>query len=177
VPSWERISRRIRVPLGFLFAIIYVWLSRPTLVSTVAGSTFVVLGLTIRALASGFVRKNEELTTSGPYAYTRNPLYFGSIILAAGFALAGRNIWIALCLVLFFLLIYIPVIRAEEEFLRARFPEFEDYARRVPRLLPGVGVKGESASFSWELYRKHREYNAALGSAAMIAVLLSKVLW
>ena len=173
--SGERIARRIRVPLGFLLAIIYVWLARPTLLSILTGSVLVVVGLIIRALAAGYVRKNEELTTAGPYAYTRNPLYFGSIMLAAGFAIAGRSICIALCLVLFFVMIYIPVIRAEEEFLRTRFPGFEDYVRRVPRLLPRLSAQTGGTSFSWELYQKHREYNAAMGSAAIIAILLTKV--
>jgi protein-S-isoprenylcysteine O-methyltransferase Ste14 len=177
VPSWERIARRTRVPLGFLFAVFYVWLSRPSLVSILTGSVLVVIGLIIRALASGYVRKNEELTTSGPYAYSRNPLYLGSVILAAGFAIAGRNIWISVCLVLFFLLIYVPVIRAEEEFLRVRFPEFEDYARRVPRLLPRLSAQPGGTSFSWALYRKHREHNAALGSMIMMTILVARVLW
>ena len=176
--SWERIARRIRVPLGFLFAFIYIWLSRPSFVSILTGSVLIVLGLIIRALASGYVRKNEELTTSGPYAYTRNPLYLGSIILAVGFAIAGRSLWISSFLVLFFLLIYVPVIRAEEEFLRARFPEFEDYARRVPRFLPRLSAQAGRASFSWALYRTHGEYNAVLGSAIVLSILLAKIfLW
>ena len=88
-----------------------------------------ITGLLIRALASGHVQKNEELATSGPYAYTRNPLYLGSLIMAGGFALASRS-WIVVAIaVLMLLAIYIPVIRSEEEFLRARFPEFEDYCR------------------------------------------------
>jgi protein-S-isoprenylcysteine O-methyltransferase Ste14 len=175
VPSWERIARRTRVPLGFLLAIIYVWLARPSLPSILTGGVLVIVGLIIRALAAGYIRKNEELTTSGPYAYTRNPLYFGSVTLATGFAIAGRNIWITVCLVLFFLLIYVPVIRAEEEFLRGRFSEFEDYAGRVPRLLPRPSAQSGGTSFSWELYQKHREYNAAMGSAALIAILLAKM--
>jgi protein-S-isoprenylcysteine O-methyltransferase Ste14 len=178
VISWERIARRIRVPLGFLFALIYVWLSHPTVVSILASSVLVVLGLIVRALASGYVRKNEELTTDGPYAYTRNPLYLGSMILALGFAIAGRSIWIAVCLAVFFLLIYIPVIRAEEAHLREHFPEFDNYARQVPRLLPRLrAARSKTGNFSWELYRKHREHNATLGSLAMLAILLTKMLW
>jgi protein-S-isoprenylcysteine O-methyltransferase Ste14 len=178
VISWEKFARRVRVPLGFLFALIYVWLSQPTVGSILAGSVLVVLGLFVRALASGFVRKNEELTTDGPYSYTRNPLYLGSIILALGFAIAGRSIWITLCLAMFFLLIYIPVIRAEEAHLREHFPEFDNYARQVPRLLPRWrAARSKMRNFSWELYRKHREHNAILGSLAMLAVLLTKMLW
>jgi len=178
VSSWEKVARRIRVPLGFLFALLYVWLSRPTMPSILTGSLLVTLGLIVRALASGYLRKNEELATSGPYAYTRNPLYLGSIILAAGFAIAGRSIWIAVCLAAFFILIYIPVILSEEASLREHFHNFEDYASEVPRLLPRLrGSVNIPGSFSWDLYRKHREYNAALGSVLLIMVLLTKVLW
>jgi protein-S-isoprenylcysteine O-methyltransferase Ste14 len=142
------------------------------------GSALVVAGLVVRALASGHVKKNEVLTTTGPYAYTRNPLYFGSFILASGFVIGSRSWWMALLLVIFFFAIYIPVIKAEEEFLRARFPEFGEYERNVPRLFPRLRPSVSSAnSFSWHLYWKHREYNAALGAVLLIAVLLVKTFW
>lgn len=177
--SWSAVAQKVRVPLGFAFAVLYLWLAKPNSASLLAGSCFVVLGLLVRALASGHVTKNERLTTSGPYAYTRNPLYLGSIILAAGFVLASRSWWIAGMAVLFFVVIYVPVIRAEEAFLRLRFPEFDDYALRVPRLVPRLGpaVHGEGA-FSWELYRKHHEYHALLGAAAIVmALVLKGLLW
>ncbi len=178
MPSWQRIARRIRVPLGFLFAGAYIWLARPTFSSIVVGSLIALLGLTVRALASGHVKKNEVLTVSGPYAYSRNPLYLGSIILAAGFAVAARSWWIALIATGIFFVIYAPVIRSEEDFLRARFPEFEGYSRNVPRLFPRIRPYRSSLnSFSWHLYWKHREYNAALGLFLMIAVLLVKTIW
>ena len=121
-------------------------------------------GLAIRGFASGHVRKNETLTTTGPYAYTRNPLYFGSLVLAIGFVLASRSWWIAALVVLLFFAIYLPVIRSEEDFLRSKFPEFTEYERNVPRLFPRLRPSVSSAnSFSWHLYWKHREYNAALG--------------
>lgn len=176
--SWQQIARRIRVPLGFAFAALYVWLAHPTWRSIVLGSSIAVAGLIIRALASGHVRKNEQLTTSGPYAYSRNPLYLGSIIVAAGFTLASRSWIIAAIAAAMLVLIYIPVIRSEEEFLRAHFPEFNDYCRNVPRLFPRLKLsQGSAGSFSAHLYWKHREYNAAVGAAAIIAVLVIKVLW
>src|SRR2546430_10075303 len=132
--EWSRIARRIRVPLGFLFAVIYLWLARPTWRSIALGSVVIIPGLLIRALASGHVRKNEALATSGPYAYTRNPLYLGSLLVGAGFSVAARSWWIGAALVVMFFAIYIPVIRDEEAFLRHQFPEFDEYARRVPRL-------------------------------------------
>src|SRR5512140_374907 len=156
VASWQKIARRIRVPLGFLFAAVYVWLARPTWRSIVLGTSIAVVGLIIRALASGHVRKNEELTTTGPYAYTRNPLYMGSLIIAFGFTLASRSWIIAGIGTAMLLIIYIPVIRSEEEFLRARFPEFAEYCSNVPRLLPRIrAIQGSTGSFSAHLYWKH----------------------
>ncbi len=96
----------------------------------------IVPGLLIRALASGHVRKNESLAISGPYAYTRNPLYLGSLLIGLGFAVAARSCWVGVALVVMFVAIYVPVIRDEEAFLRKTFPDFEEYARRVPRILP-----------------------------------------
>ena len=150
--SWSRIARRIRVPLGFALAALYLWLAKPTLMSLLIGLALVVPGIVVRALASGHVQKNEQLTTSGPYAYTRNPLYLGSLILATGFALAARSWWMAAAMAVFFLAIYLPVIRSEETFLRERFAEFAEYARHVPRLLPRLTPFGNGKSeFSRDL--------------------------
>jgi protein-S-isoprenylcysteine O-methyltransferase Ste14 len=178
--EWSKIARRIRVPLGFIFAVFYFWLARPTWRSIIFGAIVVVPGLLIRALASGHVRKNESLATSGPYAYTRNPLYLGSLLMGVGFAVAARSWWVGIALVVMFLAIYMPVIRDEEAFLRTKFPEFDEYARRVPRMMPRLTAyaddnnKGQSG-FSLGLYLKHREYNALLGAAAMTVALLFKL--
>ena len=141
-------------------------------------SLLIIPGLAIRALASGHVQKNERLTMTGPYAYTRNPLYLGSLILAVGFAIGARNWWIGAGLVSIFLAIYVPVIRGEEAFLRGRFPEFSEYASRVPRLLPRLSsLSSKGGTFSWDLYWKHREYNATLGAIAMMAALAARMAW
>lgn len=176
--KWNSIARRIRVPMGFAFAAIYIWLANPSGPSILAGAVLVIAGLLIRASASGHVKKNEELTTSGLYAYTRNPLYLGSIVLAIGFVVAARSWWIAGIAAAFFLAVYIPVIRGEEAFLREKFAEYDAYARSVPRLLPRLRrVKAEGASFSSSLYKKHREYNALIGAAVLMAILLAKLFW
>lgn len=177
--GWSRVARRIRVPLGFGFVVLYFWLARPSWQSIALGSALIAPGLLIRALASGHVRKNEQLTTSGPYAHTRNPLYLGSLLIGIGFAIASRSLWIAVALVVMFVAIYVPVIRDEERFLRGKFPEFVEYARRVPRMLPRIGparIGQERGEFSFDLYLKHREWNALLGAAAMIAILILEVL-
>jgi protein-S-isoprenylcysteine O-methyltransferase Ste14 len=174
--SWERVARRIRVPLGFAFVAVYLVLARPLVPTLLVGCCFIILGLTIRGVASGHLQKNEELATSGPYAHTRNPLYLGSLAIAIGFALAARNLYIAVLLVILFFTIYLPVIRSEEEFLAAKFPNYTDYAKQVPRFLPRLmaGPRQEW-NFSWDLYWKHREYNATLGSVAIVAALLFKM--
>ena len=183
---WNRIARRIRVPLGFAFAIVFLWLARPSLVFLTTSLVLVVSGLLLRGYASGYVKKNAELTTTGPYAHTRNPLYLGSMMIAFGFALAARSLWIAAILVVLFAAIYIPVIRAEEQYLRSTFPEFDAYAAQVPRLLPRLIAAGPARStaqniarnpgvFSGELYRRHREYNALLGALCMYAALILKM--
>ena len=176
--DWGQVARRIRVPLGFAFAILYMWLAKPTVKFLLAGLLITIPGILLRALASGHVQKNEALATSGPYAHTRNPLYLGSLIIAVGFVVAARNWWIAEAMVIFFVAVYVPVIRGEENYLRARFPEFEKYEKEVPRLLPRLtSGGGEKGSFSWELYKKHHEYNAVLGAFAITIVLVVKLFW
>ena len=173
--EWSRVARRIRVPLGFAFALLYFWLARPTWPSLALGSILIVPGLLTRALASGHVRKNEALATSGPYAYTRNPLYLGSLLIGIGFAAAARSWWVGVILVVMFFAIYLPVIRSEEAFLRETFPEFDDYAKRVPRMFPRLTPASSEGDggFSMELYMKHREWNALLGALAMLAALIA----
>jgi protein-S-isoprenylcysteine O-methyltransferase Ste14 len=178
--GWSRVARRIRVPMGFLFAAFYLWRARPSVPSLAWSLLLVVPGLALRAYASGCVKKNAELAVTGPYAYTRNPLYLGSMMIAFGFAAASRSLSITALMAALFAAVYVPTIREEEQFLRAAFPGFDAYARCVPRLLPrltparmaGAGAAG----FSLQLYRRHREYNACLGAGAIYAVLLAGLL-
>jgi protein-S-isoprenylcysteine O-methyltransferase Ste14 len=177
---WQRIARRIRVPLGFVTAALYLfelW-RRPPQPAAIAWSLLLVIpGLWLRGYASGYVKKNRELTQTGPYAYTRNPLYLGSILIAAGFAVALMSWPVAAMLAAMFLIIYVPVIASEERFLRSTFSDFDAYCRRVPRLIPrltsGVGqTEVSSGKFSFDLYLRHREYNAAIGAALLYVSLL-----
>lgn len=179
--AWNRIARRIRVPLGFAFAVVFLWLARPTPLFLGASLVLVAPGLLLRGYASGYVRKNAELTVTGPYARTRNPLYLGSMLIAFGFAMAARSVWIAVALALLFAAIYIPVIRSEEEYLRSIFPDFDAYAATVPRLLPRMAAARSpgvaAGAFSGALYRKHREYNAFIGTVALYAALILKLVF
>jgi protein-S-isoprenylcysteine O-methyltransferase Ste14 len=174
--SWARVARRIRVPLGFIFAVVYVLLARPTRTSLIAGALVLLPGLVLRGLASGHVQKDKQLTTSGPYAYTRNPLYLGSLMLAAGFAIAARSGWIVVIMLLMFAVIYVPVIAGEECYLRQAFPDYDDYARQVPRIFPRLTPYGsQQSAYSAARYWKHREYQASIGCAVVIVALVIKL--
>ncbi len=186
---WQKVARRIRVPLGFVAALLYLWelvRHRPQ-PAPIAWSLLLVLpGLWLRSYAAGYVKKNRELTVTGPYAHTRNPLYLGSMLMAAGFAVALMSWPFALVLVIGFTVIYVPVIASEEAFLRATFPEFGEYCQHVPRLLPRLtpgrlsdrtaNPSPDAGSFSFALYRRHREYNSAIGAALLYFSLLLGIL-
>ncbi len=176
--AWSRTARRIRVPLGFAFAAFYLWRAKPTWPFLLLGAAIALLGILLRAIASGHVEKNRVLAMTGPYAYVRNPLYLGSIVIGVGFGVAARDLWVFVAIILLFAVVYVPVIRSEETFLRGQFREYDDYARRVPGLLPHTLLFRQIMSgFSRELYFKHREYNSLLGAAAVLAALVVKILW
>lgn len=178
----EYVLRRARVPLGFAFAAAFLIFARPSIASLARSLALVVPGLLLRGYAAGYVKKNSELTTTGPYARTRNPLYLGSFLAALGFVAASRSAVLVAVFVVLFFAIYLPVIRSEEGFLRGVFPAFDAYLRQVPRLFPSFRVSrraqgGDGAgSFSVALYRRHREYNASIGAAAVAGALLL-LLW
>ena len=180
---WQQVARRIRVPLGFLTAAVFLVFARPCGRSLLLSLLMVGPGLWLRGYAAGYVRKNAELTRTGPYAYTRNPLYLGSVLLAFGFAVAAGRWVFGLVLVALFLLIYWPTIKSEEAYLRSVFPAFDVYAARVPRLLPRFsparfpGEEAGAGSFGWGQYRHHREYNALIGVLAIYAALGLRMLF
>jgi len=172
--------------MGFVFAAVFLWLARPNWQTMLASLVLVAPGLWLRAYASGYVKKNAELTVTGPYAYTRNPLYLGSMLIAFGFAAAAWSWIIFLALVALFAVIYIPTIQSEETYLRANFAGFDAYANAVPRLLPRLTAarpNGEASgdmqaggSFSRALYLRHREYNSLIGACAIYLALALKLL-
>src|SRR6266478_3105117 len=154
---WQKIARRIRVPLGFVFAGVFLWLARPTGKTMLLSLLLVAPGVWLRAYAAGYVRKNAELTRTGPYAYTRNPLYLGSMMIAFGFAAAAGSWIILIVLAVLFAAIYIPTIQGEEGYLREHFAGFDEYA--------------SGGRFSWQQWRHHREYNALMGAGAIYLAL------
>lgn len=180
ISQWQRIARRIRVPLGFATAALYIfelWRRQPQPAAIGWSVVLVVPGLWLRAYASGYVKKNQELTTTGPYGHVRNPLYLGSILIAAGFAVALESWAVGIALAVMFIAVYVPVIVSEERFLRSAFPGFDEYCGRVPRLIPRLTParmdgNGERGRFLMALYLKHREYNALLGAMVLYLTLV-----
>ena len=165
---------RLRVPSGFLIVIVFAWFSRPTPESMLWGIPVSIAGLALRAWAAGCLAKNQQLATGGPYAYTRNPLYVGTLLVAAGLAIAARSTWLAALFAVVFLFVYLPVIQNEEQHLRSIFPDYAAYADRVPALFPRLTPANSETSnpFRASLYLKNQEYQAGLGFLAGMLFLL-----
>lgn len=154
---------RLRVTCGFILVAAFAWFSRPDARSLAWGLPVSALGLALRAWATGHVEKNIRLAQSGPYAYVRNPLYLGTLIVAAGFAIASREWPLAALFAVVFLFIYLPAIELEEQHLRKLFPEFAAYADRVPAIWPTFHSLKKPEDFRWALYFRNREYQAFFG--------------
>lgn len=171
---------RWRVRIGYPVALVYLALARPTPRSLIIGAGIGVLGLSIRAWAAGHLRKHQALAVGGPYAYTRNPLYFGSVILAVGLVVASASIWAAIAVAAYLVAFYPAVMRREETELHVHYGEsFQKYAADVPLFWPRLR-KFETPGaerFSGNLYRQNREYQAAIGLAVGIVLLWIRMRW
>jgi protein-S-isoprenylcysteine O-methyltransferase Ste14 len=171
--------QRWRVPVGFLSAPLFIILARPRPLTLGVGLAVATVGLGLRAWASGYLRKNDVLATHGPYAHTRNPLYLGSFLMGAGFSIATGRLALGLLFVIIFLGIYVPVMRVESATLAELFGEqYRRYAQAVPLFFPRVtgyrDAKADKAEFDPALYKRYREYRAALGFLIAWAVLAVK---
>ncbi len=175
--TYSEVAKRLRLPLGFLLGITYLVFARPTLLTLGVGGIIALTGVIVRGWASGHISKNERLATTGPYAHTRNPLYFGSFLIAAGFAIAAH--WALLLLVVaFFVLIYAPTMQREMANIAERFPEtYGAYVANVPAFVPRptpwkATQPDDEEGFSFDLYMKHGEWKAALTYLIVIAWLI-----
>ena len=175
--TYSEVAKRLRLPLGFLLGITYLVFARPTPLTLGVGGIIALIGVIVRGWASGHISKNERLATTGPYAHTRNPLYFGSFLIAAGFAIAAH--WALLLLVVaFFVLIYAPTMQREMANIAERFPEnYGAYVANVPAFVPRPTAwkatdPDDQGGFSFDLYMKHGEWKAALTYLIVIAWLI-----
>ena len=169
--------QRLRVPAGLISAILFVFASQPSWRSLIIGIPVAFFGVIIRAWASGHLRKNLELAMAGPYAYTRNPLYFGSFIMALGSAIAGGSWWIGGALLGIFLLVYLPVMHAESEYMQTLFAsDYEKWAANVPLFIPRLTPYRSTSSrgFALQQYLQHREYRALIGLSIVLGLLVLK---
>jgi protein-S-isoprenylcysteine O-methyltransferase Ste14 len=174
--------RKLRLRAVWLLVVPFLILSRPTVAAVALGVALAAPGLWIRGWSAGTIHKDRELTTSGPYAFTRNPLYVGSFLIGVGVAVAGGHwIWPAAFL-LFYGAVYSRTMAHEKRLLTDVFGDhYREYAANVPAFLPRAtpyrpGEEGTDG-FQWARYRRNREYEAALGAVAAFGFLLAKALW
>ncbi len=174
--------QRWRVPLGFVCAALFFVFSRPRPLTLLIGGAIALPGLGLRAWATGHLRKNDELATTGPYAYTRNPLYLGSFVMGAGFTVASGRFILGIIFAALFLGIYVPVMRVESATLAKLFGEsYQRYVEAVPLFLPRLSPYRYGANdqnkFDGALYQRYREYRAAIGLTVAWALLALKAFY
>jgi protein-S-isoprenylcysteine O-methyltransferase Ste14 len=173
------VLQKRRVTLGWFLAVAFVIFARPTPGAIAVGALPLLLGVAVRTWAAGHIRKSEELAVTGPYAHTRNPLYFGSFLMTCGALIMGRNGWLAAVSLLIAVPVYHVVIRKEEGEIAAVFgKKFADYTREVPRFFPRLTVAPrDTGSFDWALMRRNREWRAWAGAALLTLFMLSHWYW
>lgn len=178
--EWTERIYRWRVRSGTLSILIVLILARPAWTSLALGGAVAVLGLLIRAWAAGHLHKEKELAVSGPYRYTRNPLYLGNLLIGLGIGLAARSWWVAGLLVLYFLIFYPTIIKRERDRLARLFPgSYPGYRAHVPLVLPRPTKPPAAAggAFRWPLFRQNKEFRAEAGTAALWLLLAAKILF
>ena len=187
-PTRTERPRGARTKSAWLLAVPFLVLARPTPEALVLGAALAAGGLALRGWAAGTIRKDEALTTAGPYAFVRHPLYAGSLLIGIGLGTAGGHwVWPVL-VVAFFAAVYSRTVTDEAVRLTALFGHaYVEYAAHVPGLIPrltpyrsarGAGdFPAGSAGFRWSQYMRHREWEASLGAVAGLAVLAVKMRW
>jgi len=172
--------QRWRVPLGFACAVLFLFFARPNTWTLIIGAAVAVPGLALRAWASGHLRKNQALATTGPYAYTRNPLYLGSFLIGLGFTIAAGQVLLIVISLIMILGIYLPVMRVESATLAELFgKKYARYAKEVPLLFPRLSAYRKQSGIKSDrtLYLRYREYRAAIGIVIAWALLVLKAIY
>ena len=178
----SRVTGAARITSAWIFAGFFLILARPTIGLVLIGSTLAIGGLALRAWAAGSIDKGHALATRGPYALVRHPLYLGSFLVGLGVSSAGGHWAWPMAFIAYFAVVYVPTVRAEEEVLAREYGQsFTEYAAGVPAFLPSPtpwpsGERASRPDFSWDRFMRYREWEASLGTAAMLAALVLKVL-
>jgi len=165
-----RFLTRWRVTLGFFFAIGVLWLARPTARSLIIGAIVAIIGESLRVWAAGHLEKSKEVTMSGPYRYTRHPLYLGSSLIGIGMTIVANNLVVAIIVIAYLALTLTAAMRSEEAHLREKFGDaYDAYAeKRAPRI---------ERAFSWQRALYNREHHTIFGLAAGLLALWLKGYW
>ncbi len=164
-----RLLARWRVFLGFVFAALVLWLASPTRNSLLLGAAIAVVGECLRLWAAGHLEKSKEVTRSGPYRYTRHPLYLGSSIIGIGIAVASHSLIVSGLVVAYMALTLTAAMRSEEAHLREKFGDaYDAYAER--RAAP------MDRPFSWSRAIGNREHHTMTGLAIGLALLAMKMM-
>lgn len=177
--SAEELLNRLRVRAGLIAAVAVILLAQPTWLSLIEGAVISLLGLSIRAWASGHLRKEKKLAVSGPYRYSRNPLYLGNFILGLSIVAGSRSWWVGGVFLTYFTIFYPLIIRREKERMKELFPEqYEEYRKRVPSFFPSLKRQNLASqiNFSRSLYKQNKEYRALIGTVAFWLILAAKIL-
>lgn len=174
--------KRFRLRAAWLLAPLYLVIARPTPTLLVVAFALCVLGLVIRGWAAGTIHKNVVLTTTGPYAHSRNPLYVGTFFLGLGGAVASGRWWFLLAFLAVFAYVYGETMKKEARNLEARFEDdYRRYARHVPLFLPRLTPwrvdAADETGFRADRYRGNKEYQAALGVVIGFLALAAKMMW
>ena len=164
-----RLLARWRVFLGFVFAAIVVWLATPTWRSLMLGAIIAMAAESLRVWAAGHLEKSKEVTQSGPYRYTRHPLYLGSSLIGIGMAIAANNVMVFVIVMVYLALTLTAAMRSEEAHLREKFGDaYDAYAQK--RAAPMV------RQFSWARAVGNREHHTIVGLLSGLLLLAGKVM-
>jgi protein-S-isoprenylcysteine O-methyltransferase Ste14 len=171
--SWKKLAQKTRVPAGTVLGILFLLWMHPSVRSLWIGGVIALSGACLRLWAAGHIEKGKILTQGGPYAFTRNPLYLGSFIMALGIMIAGQGYWLLLAFGAFFVTFYYPVMKAEEqELFNGYRDEFLEYTKRVPMFFPGFPkAHAASSTFSWPRVIRNREHRTMSGLILALALL------
>ena len=175
-----RLIYKWRVRVSLLFVILAVVLAEPELWSILVGVVLTLIGLTIRTWACGHLEKEKKLTTSGPYQYTRNPLYFGNLLIGLGVVIGAQSWWVLGCAFVVFVIFYSVIIMSEKKKMEMLFPmEYAEYKRLVPLFFPSYfsTLPRQNKRFRWTLYKKNRESRAVIGSVLFWLIITLKFLF
>jgi protein-S-isoprenylcysteine O-methyltransferase Ste14 len=175
-----KILYKWRVRVSLLFVVAAIVLAEPELWPIFIGVGLTLIGLVIRTWACGHLEKEKKLTTSGPYRYTRNPLYFGNLLIGLGVVIGSQSWWVLGSAIVVFVIFYPAIILSEKQKMEGLFPlEYAEYKSRVPLFFPSYFSTWprQKTRFRWTRYKKNKESRAIIGSALVWLILTAKFLF